>query len=62
METSLVLEKSHSIFLKPQGECCNRLPAGSRVQILKRKGEWLRITWRNGKKKGWIHLAEPSAQ
>jgi len=56
MDTLLILEKSHSIFLKPNGECCNRLPAGSRVHVLQKKGEWLRITWRNGKKKGWIFL------
>ena len=54
MEDKIVLEKTYYVHLKENGEICNRLPAGSHIHIIKRKGDWLRITWRNGKKKGWI--------
>ena len=51
----LTFNNMEYIYLKPKGEICNRLPAGSRVKILQRKGDWVKITWRGGKKKGWIN-------
>jgi SH3-like domain-containing protein len=51
----LLLDKSQTVHLKPDGEICNRLKQGTRVKIDKRKGDWAHITWRSGKKKGWIH-------
>ena len=54
MEDKIILEKTYYVHLKENGETCNRLPAGSNVYIVKRKGNWLKISWRNGKKKGWI--------
>ncbi len=56
MEKVITLEKTHYVHLKEAGEVCNRLNRGTKVHALKRKGEWVRITWRNGKKKGWIHI------
>ncbi|MBT4260517.1 MAG: hypothetical protein HOD90_11485 [Nitrospina sp.] len=52
----LLLDKSHTVHLKPKGEICNYLKQGTRVKIDKRKGMWVHITWRSGKKKGWIYL------
>ncbi|MFQ5674092.1 MAG: hypothetical protein ACE5G9_13495 [Nitrospinales bacterium] len=54
MDEILVLKSTHYVYLKANGEICNRLPQGTRVHPVKRKGEWLKITWRNGRKKGWI--------
>lgn len=54
MEEWLVLDRSHTVYLKEKGEVCNRLNRGTRVRCLKRNGDWIKITWRNGKKKGWI--------
>ena len=54
----LLLNKTHTVHLKPEGEICNRLKQGTRVKALKRKGGWVQITWRSGKKKGWIHHPE----
>jgi hypothetical protein len=54
MEDKIILEKTYYVHLKENGEVCNRLPAGTQVHSIKRKGDWLRITWRSGKKKGWI--------
>ncbi|PIP71848.1 MAG: hypothetical protein COW89_09680 [Nitrospinae bacterium CG22_combo_CG10-13_8_21_14_all_47_10] len=51
----LLLDKSHTVHLKPEGEICNRLKQGTRVKIMNKKGNWLHITWRSGKKKGWIN-------
>jgi hypothetical protein len=51
---SLVLDKSHTVHLKADGEICNRLARGTRVVQVARSGDWIRITWRKGKKKGWI--------
>jgi len=51
----LLLNKTHTIYLKPDGEICNRLKQGTRVKTIKIKGDWVHITWRSGKKKGWIH-------
>jgi len=54
----LLLNKTYSVHLKPEGEICNRLKQGTRVKAVKRKGDWVHITWRSGKKKGWVHLEE----
>ncbi|CAI2718377.1 hypothetical protein [Nitrospina watsonii] len=56
MESSIVLEKACTVHLKEKGEVCNRLNRGTRVQILQTHGDWMKITWRNGKKKGWIEI------
>ena len=52
----IILQKSNTIHLKPDGEICNRLKAGTKIDLLQIKGEWTKIKWRNGKKKGWIKL------
>ena len=52
-----VLEKGCSVYLKVNGEMCNRLNRGTRIQVVQRKGEWAKITWRSGKKRGWIRLS-----
>lgn len=52
----IILEKNHHVFLKVEGEVCNRLARGTHVHPVQRKGAWIKVTWRNGKKKGWIHL------
>jgi len=54
MEKVITLEKSCYVYLKEGGEICNRLGRGTRVYPIKKNGEWIKITWRNGKKKGWI--------
>ena len=58
MEKVITLEKSHTVFLKEGGEVCNRLNRGTKVWPVKRNGEWIKITWRHGKKKGWIHCLQ----
>ena len=55
MLEQLLLDKSYAIYIKPDGEICNRLKQGTLVKIMKKKGNWFRINWRSGKKKGWIH-------
>jgi len=50
------LKKSFTVHLKPDGEICNRLKAGTKVYLCQIKGEWTKISWRNGKKKGWLKL------
>ncbi len=55
MEKVITLQKTHTVHLKAGGEICNRLGRGTRVCPVKRNGEWLKITWRNGKKRGWVH-------
>tara|TARA_B100000029_G_scaffold436330_1_gene450894 strand:- start:155 stop:331 length:177 start_codon:yes stop_codon:yes gene_type:complete len=52
----IFLKKSHTIHLKPDGEICNRLQAGTKIYLFQIKGEWTKISWRNGKKQGWIKL------
>jgi len=52
----IILQKSHTVHLKPDGEICNRLKAGTKVYLCQIKGEWKKIKWRNGKKKGWVKL------
>ncbi len=58
VENILLLKRSHTVHLKVSGEICNRLNKGVKVQVVKRHGDWVRITWRNGKKKGWIFLGQ----
>ena len=52
------LKKNHTVHLKPDGEICNRLKLGTKVQIVRRKDNWAHINWRSGKKKGWIYFPE----
>ena len=52
------LKKKHTVHLKPDGEICNRLKLGTKVQIVRRKDDWAHINWRSGKKKGWIYFPE----
>jgi len=52
------LKKNHTVHLKPDGEICNRLKLGTKVKIVRRKGDWAHINWRSGKKKGWIYFPE----
>ena len=56
MPIAVNLKKSHTVYLKPEGEICNRLKAGTKVQVVKKKGDWALIHWRSKKKKGWIFL------
>jgi hypothetical protein len=55
MGEMITLDKTYYVHLKERGEICNRLGRGTRVCPVKKNGEWSKITWRNGKKKGWIH-------
>jgi hypothetical protein len=48
------------VHLKIDGEICNRLKMGVKVQPIQKKGDWIKITWRGGKKKGWIKLSDKS--
>jgi len=54
----LVLARAHYVHFKARGEICNRLNKGMKVHVVKHHGNWVRITWRNGKKKGWIFLGQ----
>lgn len=54
----MTLPKTHHVYLHKNGEICNRLKMGTRVTPVKREGDWLKITWRNGRKKGWIFYPE----
>ena len=56
MPIAVNLKKSHTVYLKPEGEIYNRLKAGTKVEVVKKKGEWALINWRSKKKKGWIFL------
>ena len=56
MTIAVILKKSHTVHLKPEGEICNRLKVGTKVQVVKKKGDWALINWRSKKKKGWIFL------
>ena len=53
----VILKKSHTVYLKPDGEICNRLKAGTKIRIVKKKGGWALINWRSEKKKGWIFFS-----
>ena len=56
MPIAVILKKSHTVHLKPEGEICNRLKAGTKVQVVKKKGDWALINWRSKKKRGWVFL------
>lgn len=58
MTVAVSLKKNHIVYLKPDGEICNRLKLGTKVHIVRRKGDWAYINWRSGKKKGWICFPE----
>ena len=58
LEKDFTLPASCYVYLKAGGEICNRLKMGVRVRPVQKKGDWLKITWRGGNKKGWIRLAE----
>lgn len=60
MADTLELEKSTLVHLRAEGEICNRLARGTRVMPIGRQGDWVQITWRKGKKKGWIFYPNPS--
>ncbi len=55
----LDLDKTYTVHLNEKGEVCNRLARGTRVVPVQRKGDWIKITWRKGKKKGWIFYPNP---
>jgi hypothetical protein len=58
MTVAVSLKKNHTVHLKPDGEICNRLKLGTKVYIVRRKGDWIYINWRSGKKKGWVCFPE----
>ena len=60
MVETLELEKTMTVHLTANGEMCNRLARGIRIVLVRRKGDWIKITWRKGKKKGWIFYPNPS--
>ena len=60
LEKFITLEKSCYVYLKEGGEICNRLGRGTRVWPIQKKGEWIKVTWRKGKKKGWIRNSPES--
>jgi len=58
MASQIVLQSSRYVYNKANGEICNRLKKGFKVNPVAQKGDWLKITWRGGKKKGWIDLGK----
>jgi hypothetical protein len=60
MAEYLELDKTTAVHLTANGEMCNRLARGTRISPVRRKGDWVKITWRKGKKKGWIFFPNPS--
>ena len=52
MTQVISLNKSFTVHLKPNGEICNRLKLGVKVLFIKKKGDWVFINWRSGKKEG----------
>ena len=58
MDEVITLRKTYTVHLKENGEVCNRLNKGTCVHPVRQKGEWLKIIWRKGKKKGWIHFSQ----
>ena len=56
----LDLDKTISVHLTAKGEMRNRLARGTRIIPVRRKGDWVKISWRKGKKKGWIFFPNPS--
>ena len=53
----IFLQRSHTVHLKPDGEICNRLKAGTKIYLRQIKGEWTNISWRNGKKKDGLNFS-----
>ncbi len=51
MAETLELDKTTTVHLTAKGEMCNRLARGTRIVPVGRKGDWIKITWRKGKKK-----------
>ena len=51
MAEYLELDKTTTVHLTANGEMCNRLARGTRIVPVKRKGDWVKISWRKGKKK-----------
>ena len=47
----LELEKATPVHLTANGEMCNHLACGTRIIPVRRKGNWVKISWRKGKKK-----------
>jgi len=37
MTIAVILKKTHTVYLKPDGEICDRLKAGTKVQVVKKK-------------------------
>ena len=62
MSESMELDKTTAVHLTAHGEMCNRLARGTRVILGKRKGDWIKITWRKGKKKGWNSDVPPGIE
>jgi len=31
----IILKKSHTVYIKPGGEICNRLKAGTKIRVVK---------------------------
>ena len=58
VEKGIILKNTHYVHLKINGERCNRLPRGTLVFPVTTKDDWIKITWKNGKKKGWINITE----
>lgn len=54
MDNFLHLKRTRHVHIKPEGEVCNRLKAGAKIYLQQTKGKWTSISWRNGKKRGWI--------
>ena len=51
MADYMELDKSTTVHLTVKGEMCNRLARGTRIVPVSRKGDWIKISWRKGKKK-----------
>jgi hypothetical protein len=51
MAEYLELDKTTAVHLTANGEMCNRLARGTRIVPVRRKGDWVKISWRKGKKK-----------
>jgi hypothetical protein len=51
MAEALELDKTTSVHLTANGEMCNWLARGTRIMPIQRKGDWVEITWRKGKKR-----------
>jgi len=58
LDKDFALPFSCYVYLKIDGEVCNRLKMGVKVHPIQKKGDWVKITWRGGKKKGWIKIID----